>query len=396
MQNLGRVLYFSSQFPNSRSPHLGIFSQQRVLALQKAGVEVEVISPLLLNPPPGLILKPIKFYQWIKQQLKVPTRMVSQGITAYYPKWISPPKKIYGWNVSQFLVMQIQQKVIHFINSFQPDVIISSWLPDAVVISNLSHEMDIPIFSIADGTDVNKWPQDYTGWKRARKILNEKVDVLVFVSKALQDAGNSKGLFGKKNVVIHNAVDTDLFTPDNSVHKEEHFTILGIGRFVPLKGFDILLKAVSQLNQTAEKPIRLILVGDGPQLGKLRRQASILGISDLLEILMPMPQEKLLNVYRQANLFCLPSFSEGLPCVVLEAMACGLPIVASDVGGIAEIVNGNCGILVKPGDPDLLRNALFQAMNRKWNTGLIRREIEENFSFKIWVEKIAHLVESGS
>ena len=118
--------------------------------------------------------------------------------------------------------------------------------------------------AIADGTDVNQLPHTYRGWKYARDLLNDKLSALIFVSESLRAEGYANNLRGKKNAVIHNAVDTDLFRPNSSRRKEDVFTILAVGRLIPLKGAHILLDAFAELSQRLPAQVRLILVGEGP------------------------------------------------------------------------------------------------------------------------------------
>jgi len=389
-----RILYFSTQFPNQRSPRMGVFSLQRVLALRHAGCEVQVISPLLMNPPPGLITKPVQAYKWIKLQAQLPSKFQYEEIEVHYPKWFCPPKKLFGWTMSYFLFLQVRSKVMELARAFCPNVIISSWLPDVVAAAKFGNDLNIPTLGIADGTDVNVWPEEYRGWSYARDTLNEKISTIIFVSDALRSVGNSKGLYGKKNIVLHNAVDTHLFQPSEYYFNESSFVILGIGRFVRMKGFHVLLDAVARLNRSLGIPVHLILVGEGPMRDALVRQASDLGISSILELIDPMEQDKLVMYYQKADLFCLPSYSEGLPCVVVEAMACGKPVVASNVGGIGELVDEQSGILVAPGDADALCEALLQAKNHVWDAEIIRKKIVENFGWDKWTDTMLRLMDA--
>lgn len=391
MSNSPRTLYFSSQFPNPRSPNMGIFSLQRVLAIQRTGCEVVVVSPLLMNPPPELISKPGQFKNWIKLQSQVPPSMLFQGVKVYYPRWVCPPKKIFGWRMSQFLFWQLRGKVRELGKSFQPDFILSSWLPDAIAAAKFAEQLQIPILSIADGTDVNAWPEQYSGWETARNILNKKVSNLIYVSRALKNVGTKKGLYGQKSVVIHNAVDVELFKPEYLREENTTYTIVGVGRLVKMKGFHHLLEAVSQVKELIDKPLRVILVGDGPQLDDLLQMAINKRISDSLEVLPPMSQTELLKIYQQADVFCLPSYSEGLPCVVIEAMACGIPVVATNVGGVSEVVDEQSGILIPPGDSEALSDALLQSYHIKWDREAIRAKIIKEFSWEIWIEKLFSL-----
>jgi len=389
-----RILYFSTQFPNQRSPSIGIFSLQRVLALSRAGCEVMVVSPLLMNPPPGMRTNPVQFYQWLRCQKKLPKETQIKGIPIYYPSWICPPKGIIGWRMSQFLYWQVRKTVRDLINVFHPEVILSSWLPDAVAAAEFASKMDVPLLSIVDGTDVNIWPDTYPGWNKARDIVNKHVDMLIFVSETLQSIGASKGLVGKENAVLHNAVDVHLFKPASSEGEDHLFTFLGIGRFVQMKGFHILLEAAGQLKSIANQSFRLTLIGDGPERKALMRQANSLGLQDSIELIAPMPHEKLINYYQKADVFCLPSFSEGFPCVVVEAMACGKPVVASQVGGVTEIVDDQSGIMVPPGDARALCNALLVATSRSWDSAAIRQKIVDSFSWEYWTGELFNLIKS--
>ena len=159
-----------------------------------------------------------------------------------------------------------------------------------------------------------------------------------------------------------------------------------------MKGFHILLDAVYRLKDMVEKPLRIILVGDGPQLDELHQMAKDKSISESLVILPPMTQEELVKIYQQADVFCLPSFSEGLPCVVIEAMACGIPVVATNVGGVAEVVDDQSGILIPPGDSNALSAALNQSYHVNWNREAIRGKIINKFSWEIWTKKILALI----
>jgi teichuronic acid biosynthesis glycosyltransferase TuaC len=388
-----RILYFSSQFPTLRNPTRGAFSLQRVQALHRAGCEVVVVSPLDIT---ALLTRPGQVYRWIKRQAHQPFESEVQGIPSYYPKWICPPKRIIGWYSSFFMFLQIRNAVIQLATVFRPDVILTSWLPDAVAASMVGNLIKVPVLAIADGTDVNLWIEKYRAWNYARDILNEKTAFIIFVSEALRAAGTSRGLYGRKNTVLHNAVDVHLFSPNTFIRNNGEFTVLGVGRFIPTKGFHILLEAFAKFSKLLNQQARLVLVGDGPQHEALLQRAADLDIHSSVEMVGFIDQEKLVKYYQEADVFCLPSFSEGFPCVVVEAMACGKPVVASRVGGIAEVVDAQSGILVAPGDADTLCDALLHAQKRTWDGEIIRKKILEGFGWDKWVETILKLIDDAT
>ncbi len=163
--------------------------------------------------------------------------------------------------------------------------------------------------------------------------------------------------------VVRMSVDTDRFSPaptETHAHNTAPLRILTVGRLVPEKGAPVLLEAVALLVGSGT-PASLTVVGAGPLADHLAAQARMLGIEGAVELVGPVGHEHLPEVYRNADVFCLPSFAEGLPVVLMEAMATGLPVVTTTIAGIPElVVDHQTGLLVPPGRPDLLAQALAE------------------------------------
>lgn len=139
---------------------------------------------------------------------------------------------------------------------------------------------------------------------------------------------------------------------------EGELRLLYVGRLVPEKGLPLLLDALARLDAMG-LPLRLRLVGAGPLHDELTRRAAERNLSDRVEFLGPVGQEDLPGLYRWADVFVLPSFQEGLPVVLMEALACGVPVVTTRVAGIPElVVDGVNGRLVTPGRTDELAAAI--------------------------------------
>lgn len=148
--------------------------------------------------------------------------------------------------------------------------------------------------------------------------------------------------------------------PELSRHAEgvAPFTVLNVARLAPVKGQVLLLEAFAKL--IAGYPAaRLVVVGDGPLRATLERRADELGIASAVELTGPVGQEEIARYYSKADAFCLPSFAEGLPIVLMEAMSFALPVVSTSVMGIPELIrDGVEGLLVPPGRSDALSEAL--------------------------------------
>jgi glycosyltransferase involved in cell wall biosynthesis len=263
-----------------------------------------------------------------------------------------------------------------------------------VAACKLGERLGIPVLCIADGTDVNEWTKRYPSWRYARDILNDKASAIIYVSEALRQAGAANGLKPRSEAVIHNAVDVQVFKPSLDSRADGAFSILAVGRMIPVKGQQVLLQAFAEFARRLERPARLTLVGDGPLRQALTEQAAGLGIASMVRFAGIIVPDHMPACYLAADLLCLPSFSEGLPCVAVEAMACGKPVVASNVGGVSELVDDRSGILVPPGDPKALCEALLQAAGRSWDAGVIRHIIVDGFSWTQWTEKLFHVLHS--
>jgi colanic acid/amylovoran biosynthesis glycosyltransferase len=163
----------------------------------------------------------------------------------------------------------------------------------------------------------------------------------------------------RKLRVVHCGVDVDEFRPPRRHERADaRLRILTVGRMLPLKGHALVLEAVA-LRRAAGSPVHLTLVGDGPERERLERLASDLGIDGDVTFVGAVPSDRIHAYYAAADVFCLPSLAEGIPIVLMEAMAMGLPVVATRIAGIPELVrDGECGLLVAPGRCDLLAEAL--------------------------------------
>ncbi len=192
---------------------------------------------------------------------------------------------------------------------------------------------------------------------------------LISVCGPFANALQNLGIPRDKITVLHNFVDPYVRPSDDEVLRlrqemrlGDELVIVTVGRMSVEKGHANLLNAIGRLKDRADLPKhRFVLVGDGPEEGNLRRQASDLGIEDRL--LWAGFQKNVAPYYAMATIYALPSMSEGSPNVVLEAMAAGLPIAATSVGGVPEILeNDVTGLLVPRENPQALAEAIQELL----------------------------------
>jgi colanic acid/amylovoran biosynthesis glycosyltransferase len=174
-------------------------------------------------------------------------------------------------------------------------------------------------------------------------------------------------------------------------------SILAVGRLVPLKGHGVLLEAIARLTRVGQ-PVRATIVGDGPHRAALERRARSLRVADRVSFTGTVGQDEIGGYYERADVFCLPSFIEGIPVVLLEAMASGVPVVASRITGIPELVeDGTSGVLVAPGRSDLLaaalRSLLADTGRRAELAEQARRRVARDYELSGSAERLRALME---
>ncbi len=201
-------------------------------------------------------------------------------------------------------------------------------------------------------------------------------------------------------VVFPTYTDFELFLQDVEKLPEDPLkTVIYAGVLSPLKGVSCLIRAMSRV--VAEEPrAHLTLIGDGPLRARLEQEAATAGLNERAHFLGPLSQIELRHRLHEASLLVLPSLSEGLGRVVLEAMACGLPVVASNVGGIPDLLNdGSTGFLVPPADEEALAERILwilrhgDAARRMGERG--RQFVRDRFSTKRYIEGYAALFDAA-
>jgi glycosyltransferase involved in cell wall biosynthesis len=158
-------------------------------------------------------------------------------------------------------------------------------------------------------------------------------------------------------------VDPDHFRPRPFRSSPAPFEILCVGRLTPAKGQHILLRAMRRLRNEGRR-VRLRLVGDGPDRASLESSARQLGITDCVRFEGAVNQDAIRSFYENADVFALPSFAEGIPVVLMEAMAMTVPSISTRITGIPELIrDGVDGLLVAPSDEGELASAVARLMD---------------------------------
>ncbi|NQW18523.1 MAG: GT4 family glycosyltransferase PelF [Chloroflexi bacterium] len=195
--------------------------------------------------------------------------------------------------------------------------------------------------------------------KTVGRCIVRAADQITGVSEAVASHAGTLGANPASVQVIPNGVDTAVFSPAESV--PEIPTVLAVGRLVPNKGMDTLVKSVPEVLSKVPEA-RFVIAGDGPMNSSLRKLATSLGVEDSVEFLGH--RSDVPDLLRAASVFTRPSTLEGMPLTVLEAMATGLPVVATPVGGTPELItDGQNGYLTPVGDSQTLARAIVDILS---------------------------------
>ena len=227
------------------------------------------------------------------------------------------------------------------------------------------------------------------------KLLVNKSSKTITISTGSLKTCLESGLKKDKFEIIPFGVDTRFFQPENLLKDKEIFQILSIGYLIERKGFEYLITAVEEVLKVHNN-VKLKIVGSGPLEVRIKKLIKELGLEETIEIIGNVSDEKLLEIYNLSDLFVLPSIvdsqgnTEGLGVVLLEAMACKLPVIASNIGGIPDIIHdGETGLLVPEKDSMEISLSIIKLIENEDLRELIALKgynmVKEHF---IW-EKIA-------
>ena len=308
---------------------------------------------------------------------KVPRQeKLGQWIVSH-PRYFMVPKvgtRMQGTSMAWFSMRNVK-KFINDDNCF--DLIDAHYVyPDGYAALKVAKELGFPLVVSARGTDINVYPNLPGIRKKIRKVLRG-AEAIVGVSQALVNRMIELGAPAKRCHLIPNGVDLDVFHPAGAASKGRPFPrLLAVGNLKPEKGFSRLLEAIKIL--TSEYPdIRLTVVGSGPEETRLRAKCGQLGIQQHVSFLGAIPHRGMPAYYRSAGVFCLTSLREGCPNVILEALATGIPVAATSVGGVPELVrDGVNGFLAKSHSPEAIADAIDRVLERVWDPDEIRSTVE--------------------
>lgn len=352
-RDLVRIVTFTSLYPGASQPNHGVFVENRLRHLvTEGGVQARVVAPV-----PWFPLKASRFGRYAAFA-RTPSHEFRHGIEITHPRFLALPK--FGMSIAPASIFAAALPLLrHLKRTSDFDLIDAHYFyPDGVAAMLLGIALQKPVVITARGTDVNFIPRHALP---RRMIVNaaHRAAGIIAVSQALKEALIALGVAADRITVLRNGVDLHMFRPGQRETARAALrlggrTLLSVGHLIERKGHDIVISALRRLPDCT-----LLIAGEGPELARLRSLSSLLGVSDRVRFLGAVPHDELRTVYVAADAVILCSSREGWPNVLLEAMACGTPVVASSIWGNPEIVcRPEAGVLMRSRTPDGVAEAV--------------------------------------
>ena len=355
-----KILTFTTLFPNNAQPSHGIFVETRLRHLLKSGkVDTRVVAPV-----PWFPLAHSRFGHYATFA-RVAAEEVRRGVRVVHPRYPLLPK--IGMTMAPALLALAAKPALERVirDGFDFDLIDAHYFyPDGVAAAMLGRAFDKPVVITARGTDLSLIPR-YRLPRRMIQWAAGRAAGLVTVCQALKDELVALNVPPGRIDVMRNGVDLQLFRPLESVaHRSLRRaklgltgdTLLSVGLLIPRKAHDLIIRALALLPEVA-----LLIAGNGPEEASLKALAKQCGVSERVRFLGALSQPELREHYGAVDALVLASSREGWANVLLESMACGTPVIASKVGGTAEVVaSPEAGVLMTERTPAALAHAARQ------------------------------------
>jgi len=349
-----RLLTFSTLYPNGAAPNHGIFVETRLRHL----VLHQTATSTVLAPVPFFPLRASFFGTW-SRHARAPRREERFGLTVHHPRYLVIPRL--GMSAAPFLLYQAAARALrHLLAQGQAfDAIDAHYLyPDGVAAVWLGRRFGLPVILTARGSDVTSYPDHPVPRRLITRAIAE-ADALIAVSESLKCRLIELGAEPDRVTVLRNGVDSAFFRPLPRPEARAKLglvrpAIVSVGHLIERKGHHRVIAAMPSLPD-----LDLLIVGEGPERARLAALAARLKLGGRVRFVGAVPQSDLAPYYSAAEALILASSREGWANVLLEAMACGTPVVASNVWGNPEVVQAReAGLITPANTPEAIASAV--------------------------------------
>ena len=387
-----RILMVTRLFPSARLPVFGTFCAERARALsQYADVRVIVPTPLC---PPGL-----RVGAWARWSQVEREGVTAEGCPVSYPRFAVVPKTgtwIQGVTMARSVVREYRRR--H--GDWAPDLVDGHFaFPDGYAAVKLARHLAAPSVVTCHGSDLLKYPSIPIAGRMLRRTLRG-ADRVVGVSPALRTRAVELGCPDDNALFLSNGVDTARFAPQDRADCRKRLDLpahgriaICIGHLDDNKNQAVLIDALACLQGKGLEAPHLVLVGDGANRRRLAELARAKGVADSVHLAGSQPYDDIPLWLGAADWLVLASVNEGWPTVYFEAMACGRPVITSNVAAASECVcDERYGIIVPENTPEAFAGAMQAADRGPFDSDAIRHWAEQH-SWDRWALRFLEIVD---
>jgi glycosyltransferase involved in cell wall biosynthesis len=353
-----KIAVVTRYFPSSGEPAQGrsLYETLRIVA-RRADVRVfypNAVYPALLRPRG-------RTYDKLDPAFRPPDVSVSYF---NYPALPLISRPLNGWMAARVLLPHVR--------AFAPDLVFGCFLyPECFSALKIAKSLGVPVAAMSIGSDLNRIGDPISA-RHTRAVLRE-ADCVMTVCEHLRKTAVTMGATTARTRAILNGCDLQAFHPGDRSQARGRMgidlqseAVLYVGRMDLKKGLRELIQAVAALHSDRPR-LHCYLVGHGPDRPAIEDAIRATEASGYIHLVPGCAFDEVAVWMAAADVVTLPSYMEGCPNVILEALACGRPVVATNVGGIPEILNDTCGRLVPPREPAKLAEALASVLDASWD-----------------------------
>jgi teichuronic acid biosynthesis glycosyltransferase TuaC len=357
-----KVLFLSKSFPNKVFDVLGLWVENLVRH-SVSFCQPKVISPVPYCPPlPGLP----EYYARLRT---IPRHCAYDGVEVFYPRYLVGPG--YSLRAVEWVTyyLSVRRQADQLRREFPFDLIHAHFTyPDGCAAVRLGRRFQVPVI-ITEHVPWGPWMDSSSiVLQQAMRAVRE-CTLLIAVSSSVRNSILEVVDAPEKMRVIPNAVDGTIFTLPAKGQRPISNQILFVGAIRPVKGVDILLRAMRVLRESGRE-VQLLLVGESffknyqREYDRIRRMTQELDLDGRVEFVGKQRPADVVHYMQNSGVLVLPSRAESFGMVLVEALACGTPVVATRCGGPEDIVNERVGVLVPPEDPEALATAIAHVLDK--------------------------------
>lgn len=344
-----RGLIFTRQFPNRAEPLRGTFVAEQVEATAQA-VDWRVIAPLA----------------WPRRVLTalVPHLEAAEGLVVERPRYPVLPRRLLYGRVASTMARRSSHAFARAVMVHDPQFVHAHELyPSGAAAATLCASSGVPLIVSVHGSDLYTNIEHPTWWQWLSLVVDQATAIVTVSSSLAADLASEFPRAKAKTVVIPDTFDVARFTYVDRAPHGGPARLLSVGRLSAEKGFAVLVSALVRAHAHG-LDFHARIVGGGAEAAHLAQAVRDAGLGAKVELMGALRGPQLAEQYAWADAYVQPSLREGFGVAIVEALATGLPVVATDSGGPSDIVTADIGLLVAPGDPDALADAIVATAGR--------------------------------